>query len=425
MQLLNRQIQRIAIFIGLCGILYFLGLIVSAPMWLIWTGLGVAAIVLVLQKNTDYGEEIKTKRRAMWLSWVILAIGMGLLTNRCYYIVEVHGGWDAWAMWNYKARAMTDPHYWSIFLDRSSTVHSDYPLMLPGINALFLRTLGPASTEMVPYLLTFGITLLIPVWIFARLAHKQLLAASVVLLLFATSDAYLFQGVSQYADVLLGFFFLGAITAMEATRKSGAPAQLKQCGFFWGGCLWTKNEGVLLCTVAILYWLPYLLRARGLRPFLVGAALPLLTWGIFKIGWPMPNDMLTLNTSSSKMALLSDGSRYAAIWDGLKALMTGPFFWVQIIFWQMAGLCLLRRRWPAQAFFLVLSCLAVYSFIYVITPHDLPWHLATSQLRLLFQLIPAFVYSIVATMLSLQEPDDSKSLFGRALRTALHTDADK
>jgi hypothetical protein len=64
-------------------------------------------------------------------------------------IEEPHGGWDAWAIWNLRARflARADTHWPAAF--SSNMQHTDYPLLVPGAIAR-IWTYSPGESPLAP-----------------------------------------------------------------------------------------------------------------------------------------------------------------------------------------------------------------------------------------------------------------------------------
>jgi hypothetical protein len=183
-----------------------------------------------------------------------------------------------------------------------------------------------------------------------------------------------------------------------------------------GLAAWTKNEGLLfaLASLPVAAWLA---RGRGFRPaawYLAGWAVPMSLVLYFKIALAPPGDLFA-RSGADMLASLTDPARY---WTILQALA------VQVIrfdgrpvsiFVQLAlyALALGFAGWPGArrairpvAVLLGFQLLG-YCAIYVVTPHDLSWHLGTSLNRLIMHLFPAAVFLFFCAV---TEPE---SLFGR------------
>ena len=162
-----------------------------------------------------------------------------------------YGDWDAWAIYNLRARSIYRSGYdwrdgFSGLLFRS---HPDYPLLLPlcvvraWIYAAGESTAAPRLIGGVFMLATIG---LVPSAIGALRGRAQACIAVAVLL----GNAYLLRHASsQYADVPLMFYFAAAIALLvlhdEVAHEEGSGA-LALAGLAAGLAAWTKNEGLLL-----------------------------------------------------------------------------------------------------------------------------------------------------------------------------------
>jgi hypothetical protein len=317
----------------------------------------------------------------------VLLAGLVILTNKCYYIAERHGTWDAWAIWNLHAKYLSDPQLWKNIFLNTKFAHPDYPLGLPATVG-FLSKLVGGFNELVSFGLHFLITLCIPTLIFLVIRQRSIIFAGLALFLIATNDFYIMQGTYQLADTLLAFFFLCSVICINHHEED--KRMLILSAFFLGCCMWTKNEGVVLATIFILFHLPQLFTKGRLKYTAIGFALPLLTWLLFKLGYAPPNDMVDAQ-SRSTFALLSDKSRYKLIYDYFRNNLQ----YFKDLQWGVAVyllLCVWRRQYPDKQIVMIFVCLLAYMAIYLVTPYSLDWHLHTSQSRLMHQLMPALMY---------------------------------
>jgi len=232
------------------------------------------------------------------------------------------------------------------------------------------------------------------VWISKDL-EQGALAAIVVLSLAELVDI----GFFQYADIQLAYFFLATAALFYIYTMQPNPTILFLAGLFAGFSAWTKNEGDAFVVISILLCLVLSFRAKKnlLKFFLFGLLFPIIIVVLFKSIAPQ-NDLF-LDKAHSLQQLL-DGSRYqlifAQIWQKI-----GLFGSWRINFFLALALYTLLMWKPAQpkgqlwlplAFFLLQF--AGYFVIYLITPHDLYWHLDTSLDRLMFHVLPVLLFCI-------------------------------
>lgn len=382
----SRHIIFIGGSIAIISMLYFLSLVIHLPLWAIIPIL-LATLWLPyaqLYKKNDPG----TAERPSLLMLFILTVGIFLITNRSYYMATKYGEWDAWALWNMHAAYLTDPANWKNLFLNTQFAHPDYPLMLPGIVAFFNRIFH--SSLMVPFAIHYLIMLLIPVWIYIETYARSTLVAAIILLLFATNDHYIMLGTWQLADTMLGFFFLAAIICIDHGQED--KRMLGFSAFFLGCCMWTKNEGIVLAGIFILFHLREFFSRHTIRYFIIGIAFPSLVLLLFKLGFAPKNDIISAQGNDT-LQLIGQQSRYQLIYDFFRKNLNDHFRTVKrgvIIYVIIAAI----SRRVDKHFLMILCCLAAYMFIYVITPNDLEWHLFTSLYRLMHQLMPAMMYVI-------------------------------
>lgn len=398
----SRHIAFLGSSIAVISMLYFLGLLIHLP---IWATAPIALAVLILPYKLLYPKnDLSPQAPPSRLMLFLLTIGVFLITNRSYYIATKYGEWDAWAMWNMHAAYLTDPVNWKNLFLNTNFAHPDYPLMLPGIIAFFNRIFG--SSLMVPFAIHYLIMLLIPVWIYIETYARSTIIAAIILLLFASNDHYMMLGTWQLADTMLGFFFLAAIICIDHGQED--KRMLGLSAFFLGCCMWTKNEGIVLAGIFILFHLREFFSRHTIGHFFTGIAFPAAVLLLFKIGFAPKNDIISAQGQDT-MQLISEKSRYQLIYDFFKRNLNDHFRTAKrgvIIYIITAAI----SRRVDKHFLMILCCMAAYMFIYVITPNDLEWHLFTSLYRLMHQLMPAMMY-VIAIRLAGNKKEGKRSGF--------------
>ncbi|MCD6064395.1 MAG: hypothetical protein K0R82_2306, partial [Flavipsychrobacter sp.] len=202
------------------------------------------------------------------------------------------------------------------------------------------------------------------------------------------NEFYLMQGTYQLADTLLAFYFLCALACINHHKEDKRMLVLSSA--FLGLCVWTKNEGVILAVIFVLFHLPELFGQYKFKFTLAGLAVPIGVWALFKGLYAPPNDLVQQH-NSSVYAYLLQPERYEIV----GRFFTGNLKHFKELKWAVVVyllLCLWRRKTPDKQILMVLACLAAYMMVYVITTNDLEWHLSTSQSRLMHQLMPALMY---------------------------------
>ncbi|HEY9897909.1 MAG TPA: glycosyltransferase family 39 protein [Pantanalinema sp.] len=318
-----------------------------------------------------------------------------------------HGGWDAWAIWNLRARFLFrgEAHWTDAFSETLAWSHPDYPLLLPAAIARAWHY-GALETQLVPALIGFMFTFAtvgLMVWGVGRLrGRSQGLLAGLVLL---GTPFFVQHGASQYAEPPLAFYFLATLVLLTSANAA-APSERYRWLFLAalaaGFGAWTKNEGGLFLLVMLLVQGACWVRAKGRRwsrydlagmgAGLAGPALLLLA---FKKTLAPANDVIGAQTAGTLASHLLDPARHAqiaaAFWEQFNRFGHGMAVGL-VVFMLLAGrersLRGVRPTWAVVGLML-----AGYYGVYLITPWNLGWHLATSLDRLFLQLWPCAVFA--------------------------------
>jgi hypothetical protein len=319
------------------------------------------------------------------------------------------GDWDAWALWNLRAKFLAGPGSdWRYALSPLlHNTHPDYPLLLPAFVARVWKAGGTVDTiaPVITALLFFGalIALLLSVVAMLRSAASAFLAGLVIL----ATTSLLIWAPSQYADIPLAFYYLGAIALIFL---EASPAASGRWALLWaGGCAglaaWTKNEGIAFLVIFALVFLAFTLWKRGGADavsrggwLLAGAApgILLTLWLKFFLA-PAVDPLVT--QGGSGLARLHDLNRYTAVASGffnnllnLGAGVAHPLILLAIL----AILVRLQMEAGYQLPSLIATAaLALvflsYCLVYLITPYGLEWQIQSSFDRLILQVWPSFL----------------------------------
>jgi hypothetical protein len=231
---------------------------------------------------------------------------------------------------------------------------------------------------------------------------------------------FITMGASQFADIPLAFFILAtlALLLFSARSSEGWRGALVLAGLAAGMSAWTKNEGLLflLVTTAGLFgttvpaggWRQAFRRTAG---FLAGALPILLIVFYFKLRLAPANDLMAGFSPAALSGKLLDWGRYEAIARAF--FITGISFTQGLIdiragmrlnpgavnilllavYLLFTGIRIDRgdRVGLLQTGAILLLMSAGYFFVYVMSPLDLAYHLATSLNRLFLQLWPGVI----------------------------------
>jgi hypothetical protein len=301
------------------------------------------------------------------------------------------GKWDAWAIWNLHAKFLFYSDFWeNLFTNKIAWTHPDYPLMLPSIIALFWKSIGscsfvvPLLVGVLPYI---GILTLL----FFSIKNKYISIISVLLIVIDFN--FIMQSSSQYADILLAFFYLLStilISNIDITNSKNRNI-FYFIGFISASCFWIKNEGVVFFIFTALIFVYRFYKERQiLFKFGSGAVLVLFVIGTFKFFYAPSNDLIT-GQSIGIIDKLLDLSRYVMILTFLIKCIALKFPVIPII---LIYILFSKQKFKlSSSFIIIILTFIAYLSVYIVTPRDLQWHLETSLERLIIQLYPAFLFA--------------------------------
>lgn len=330
------------------------------------------------------------------------------LTGYFLLYASKHGGWDAWAIWNLHAKFLYYTGSWhNMFSKELAYSHLDYPLMLPSIVAFFWNGVGKAS-PFVPLLLSYGLLVALPLYTYFSLRDAGLKwLPYIALAIFVADNNFKDLAISQCADTLLSLLVLMVFVQYNKLRN-GDDNRALLLGFICASCAWVKNEGLVfyilftLCFIAANYK-----QISVLKKYFAGLVLPTLVLVSFKLFFAPANDLVSHENKnlSSILVVLTDAGRYLTILKSwLNTLISNYMYMLILIF---AAFIFNRKFFRSLPAVVMAVLLLAYFVIYLITPHDLKWHLSTSVSRIFLHVYPAIVYLILS---SLEATDISQTL---------------
>ena len=324
---------------------------------------------------------------------------------------QPHGEWDAWAVYNMKARFLFRAgDYWrDLFYEPTGWTSPDYPLLIPaGIAACW--TLVGRETVAVPILVALLFTFATIGVVYRSVSllrgKSQGLLAGLVL---ACTPFFITHGANQYTDIPLAFFFSATIALLNL--KNVLPDHqsrfLMLAGFMIGLSTWTKNEGLLFLVAILASRFAVLVPKEGLKVYLrqmrnaaIGLIPVLLVVIYFKATLASPNRMLFPPQGPSLLEKLLDSSRYWIVLDGFVSHALGFGNWAVSLTALLLFYLLLLGTGIKQnegatiaASFIALGIMLAGDFMALeLSPLDISMHISTSLNRVLLQLWPSFVF---------------------------------
>ena len=338
-----------------------------------------------------------------------------------------HGFWDAWAIWNLRARFLvrSGDQITSAFSELISFSHLDYPLLLPCNVAKIWTFLGNESL-IVPISIAFIFTITTVGLLFSSLSYMQdrfqgLLAG----LLLLTVGSFFERGADQGADVPIGLYYLATIIiyCIFHFEHEKSLHYIFLAGIMAGFAAWTKNEGILFLVIVILA--RFLIRfphgglssfLKEISVFLCGVIPIILLLFFFKIKFAPSNDIIGGQGFDVTLSRLFDINRYLVIGKSFiikfynmlhDRVIFIPLF---IIFWGFSS-NKQNRRGIQNTMYILIFMLVGYFLVYIITPHELNWHLNTSLGRLFLQLLPSAIFLFFMAIANPNEVRNRKNPF--------------
>lgn len=347
-----------------------------------------------------------------WHFYIFLLVASSQILFTLLYGLSVPiSGWDAWAMWFLKGKIFYLEHGIPVtFLKSTLPMHPDYPLLVPLSVTWVYTFLGQANDSLAKILYSFQYFSLIVIFYFfvKEFSSKKnadfftTLFALIPLLIIHSSGllrTILLGGLYSsdfvgYADLPLAVYFLaaGGFLALGVLRKNAGCWVV--AAFFAGMAAWTKNEGlnfslIILALIAfygvrtrLSSWKIWLFIFTGLGFFIV-------PWLLYKKYLQLGNEYIAnLSFAIFKKQL---GNLKAIASEISRNFFTTELYnltWWVYLFSQLQHF---RRLFHPPVIILNIICwtqLACYILIYLITPHEIMWHLLSSLERLLLHLIP-------------------------------------
>ncbi len=326
------------------------------------------------------------------------------------YLTAPHGQWDAWAIWNQKARFMfrAGPRWTdSVAIPWSQPSHP--PLVAASVARLWAY--AGAELTAVPAMLSgaFALSILAVVMGALDLRTRRAWVAGAVLV---APWTFTHLAAAQTGDLPVSLFFIATLV-MLPMRPAGwrkgfeTNAALWLAGATAALAAWTKNEGVVFfaAVTALVIWSSARHGRLGDTRWLIIGALPFLAalaWFKVDVVPQAPEYFGGTNTLTAVFGRLLDTSRQAEIasaiwplarhWGGPAA--SGSLFVI-------AGLAIGMATRPAgrvaRGFLAVAFTMAVgYLVVYLLTPLDVTWLVQTTFERLTLQVWPILVCAACA-----------------------------
>lgn len=329
--------------------------------------------------------------RAAWMLGIVavlLVLALGSPTDE----------WDPRSIWMLHAKRIYLENSLYAQLDGYANFsHNDYPSLLPLWSATAAKLVGHWN-EIFPKAAA-TLLLLPPLLLIARSLRTWWAAGLVAAAVLEVGGRYLVDG---YMDAFLAVYAVAALAmALQPRGGNGESAWLNLAAYAALSAVLTliKNEGaVLAILVAVVAVATVLLRDRRVPWTLLAAfavsMLPLVAWKLAVAGANLGNDLAQSDLKAQLLARLPDLAPTVLI---LKALLRSAV-WAPLVLL----LVLWARTWrtPAAraALLVAVGYFGVLFAVYLSTPHDLVWHLATSAKRVALPVQLLLMYALLVVM---------------------------
>jgi hypothetical protein len=388
------------------------GFIFLEPVFLIMisSGIWILSRTGKRTRSLEKTKEVKEKGRmeAALLVIFCIAVFSAFVVSVLMFIYKPHGTWDAWAIWNMKARILyrAGDGWQKILLSiTSGRPHPDYPLLLPGTIARlwsYMKIDSLVVPAAISLIFSFGTLGLLTSSISMLRTKKQGMLAGLALL---GTVYFILYGASQTADVPLGFYILSTVVLLglyDAVDDDN-KALLVLAGLMAGFAAWTKNEGMLFVisviaarALAVLYFKGWKKALNELAAVCIGLLPVLIMVLYFKIRMAPPTDYIRAQTTAMMLKKLVDPSRYLlVVKEYIKqiAILGNGLMFILAAYLIFAGRKIDRNNLPTVVTICgaLTAVLIGYFFIFVVTHNPLAWHLESLG-RLLIPLWPAALF---------------------------------
>ncbi len=400
--------------LGLSSVITFWCVLLGLPLrgWfasidaLGWTAVAVVAWLVHRRRGAAAGRARPRLTAADWLVRAGFAAVAALAgaTIVAHGLAAPHGEWDAWAIWNQKARFFSrDIEHWTAVLDISWS-NPSHPLLI-SLSVARLWAYAGIETTLAPAALgavwAIGATTVVIGALDS--GRRRAWIAGAVMLAPATVTRL---AAAQTADLAIGFFVAATLvvlrSAMLAPAASDARARLLVAGLLASLAAWTKNEGLVLMAIGMLIVTATAARRRQgsvAAWWALGAAPVCATvlWHKVVVAPVAPEYMTDAPGAGAMIAGLFDPASHLTIWTLIapRWLEWGGPLAAGALPVVLAAAALAALTPGGRSLRITLAAVAVmgasYYAIWLVSPLDRVWLIATTFERLAGQIWPSLV----------------------------------
>ncbi len=372
-------------------------------------------IIKLLLKNDSLSEfPIKNISFALLSGTLLVVLFLFIYPLWQYAKFYPHGGWDAWQVWNFKAKFLhlSGDTWTNLFKPMMWRTSPHYPLLLPLINvwgwAMSNQPVSviPLTTSIIFTILTAGLLFL------GLLQNTKSYFSTFAPLTFLTLPFYNIIATSQYCDIVLSFYLFASLLCLHSFLLSNQPSYTALAGFFIGFLSFTKPEGSI--AAGILFLLggsAIFLHSKNKawpqkRSPLLVFCLAVLATAALTVAFQLvhsPGNQTYVNglfSSEKPVTFLRLNIIFSFLWREL----ANPH-WNKI--WGLLGVgiilskgrCFLGKR-AIFPLFIFIYMFIVTAYYIINTNFEIIWWLNVTLFRIYFSLLPVFTYWIFESLLS-------------------------
>ena len=327
-------------------------------------------------------------------------------------------GWDAWAIWLFKAKAFyLDGNVQGVLARAGEFAwQPSYPLLVPLYGA-FLHTLAGTASDAAAKSLSpcFFFALL---GVFYCLARRFTTRPAALVFTAMLANLHMVNIVAfelaGYADTALSVYLLAGAGFLYAWLRDGQPSDLALASVFSSLAAWTKNEGLFfLAGVGTVAAARLAVRRipdwRCWMAVLLPPAVTVLPWLVLRRWYHVPaSDLFAAGR-------LNWANLVPGIGSFAQAFQLGRY---NLTFWLLLGALLAARRAGLGAPWWILPGLAGWQMLgllgaYAAGRNDLGWWIGTSLDRILAQLAPLALFASALIFGALAAPAQTEHLTPR------------
>ena len=399
--LIDRRTQGI-ILIGL-SFLYGCGIAAAALLALSLVGLEwslfrlvailmsvfVVAVVLQFvrlpgrsdQKGADRVQDLRAWRSPLAIGASIVTL-LQVVAYTLYATLVEPWGTDFWAIWGLKGRVFFQQRGIDFeFLTRGEFIHNDYPLLLP---LLFdVIALANGGWEAPAFGLLYVAVAVAATLIVIAVASEETSPGLAAVIGAATIGLLSSRYVGVADPPLMAFAGAGLLLLRRGISRRDRSSVI-HASILLGLAANIKNEGLAILVIALL------------AAALLGREIMRDTWPALVVVAPW----LVLRAIHGLSTDLFAGPPKIDLQRGMEWFRLLLHYLPEPAFWAVIMLLLLFLRPGAERFLIIVSIgvIALYALVFLFTPHDLEWHVATAWARIVRHVKLPLLFVVLLTL---------------------------